>query len=69
MQSDVNKISYKYRILPKGIEKDGTRSKRVLTAFLLQVREIFYTTSTTFAFLWKQGKRGMLRVPLFDKRN
>ena len=27
------------------------------------------TTSTTFAFLWKQGKRRMLRVPLFDERN
>ena len=40
MQNDVNKLSYGYRVLLKGMERDGNHSKRVLTAFLLQVREI-----------------------------
>ena len=61
---NINKISYKYRIFT---ERNGKRwhlyiSKRVLTAFSLQVKLIFYKYH--FCFLLEQSKHRLLRVLL-----
>ena len=71
MQNGVKRNPTIPTFLLKGMEKNGTRCKRVLTVIFPKDKKEYpaSTTSTTFAFLWKQGKRRMLRVPLFDERN
>ena len=47
--------------------KDSTRSRTVLVVFLLKGKKISYEYHE-YHFLWKQGKRRMLRILLILKK-